>query len=54
MHMVKIAGLILVVGAVASYMLNGLVGSDIPAREMLTAGLGLLGGYYSGLYVAKR
>ena len=53
MNLVKIAGLILVAGAVASYIINGVLGSNIPAREMLVAGIGLLGGYYGGLVYGR-
>ena len=48
MKIVEIAALLLIASGIAAYFVNAIMGTSIPARELLAAGLGLIGGYAGG------
>jgi len=54
MHLAEYIGAFLVVAGVVGYFVSAALGWDIPSRELLAAGLALLGGTWAGIYVGRK
>jgi uncharacterized protein YneF (UPF0154 family) len=54
MHIAEYVGVFLVVAGVVGYFVSAATGWDIPSRELLSAGLALLGGTWAGIYVGRK
>jgi uncharacterized protein YneF (UPF0154 family) len=54
MHLAEYVGVFLVVAGVVGYFVSAATGWDIPSRELLSAGLALLGGTWAGIYIARK
>jgi uncharacterized protein YneF (UPF0154 family) len=54
MHITEYVGVFLIVAGVVGYFVSAATGWDIPSRELLSAGLALLGGTWAGIYVGRK
>jgi hypothetical protein len=54
MHLAEYVGTFLVIAGVVGFFVSAATGWDIPSRELLAAGLALLGGTYAGIYIGQK
>jgi hypothetical protein len=54
MHLTEYVGVFLVAAGVVGYFVSAATSWDIPSRELLSAGLALLGGTWAGIYIARK